>query len=332
MSSGIPLHHLMVSQAVLTVPGMSPKLSSIDDVAGSQWSLVTRRQLRDAGFSTARIATLLKARTLRPVRPEVYALVGSVRGWHQETLAAVLSAGDGAVASHASAARLWDWVHRPEDAVDVLFLGEFSSRKRGLHRTTILPEEDTAFRSGIPCTSFERTLCDCTTLLSPFQLGRVLDAGLRRGDASLVRLRRCAARLDSGPSRRLGVIKELLSQRDQAFDPGGSASELYVLQVIRDAGLPEPVQQHRVRVDGRTYVLDFAWPDHRVFAEYNGLAFHSGASSVAYDNQRQTALVGQQWKPLVFDETTSDRQIVRDVSNALSTAPSDGAVGGAIRP
>ena len=305
---------------------MVPKLGSIDLLASTQWSLVTREQLREAGFTSTRIASLLKARTFRPVRPGVYATFGSVRGWHQETLASVLAAGEGAVASHASAARLWEYVHRPADAIDVLFEGEFGSRRRGLHRTTILPDDDVASRAGIPCTTFERTLCDCTALLTPFQLGRVLDAGLRRGDASLVRLQRCAARLDSGPSRRLAVIKTLLSERDESFDPGGSASELYVLQVIRDAGLPEPVQQYPARADGHSYILDFAWPEKKVFAEYNGLAVHSGASAVAYGNSRQTALVGEGWKPLVFDDTTSDRQIVRDVENALSTAPSDGAV------
>ena len=94
---------------------------------------------------------------------------------------------------------------------------------------------------------------------------------------------------------------------------------------------PEPVQQYPVQAEGRSYVLDFAWPDQMVFAEYNGLAVHSGASAVAYGNRRQTALVGEGWRPLVFDDTTSDRQIVRDVENALSTAPSDGAVEGRIR-
>ena len=98
---------------------------------------------------------------------------------------------------------LWEFVHRPEDTIDVTLESEFTPKRRGLHRTTILPDEDRTVRSDIPCTTFERTLCDCTTLLSPFQLGRVLDDGLRRGEASLAKLQKCAARLDSGPGRRL---------------------------------------------------------------------------------------------------------------------------------
>jgi hypothetical protein len=154
----------------------------------------------------------------------------------------------------------------------------------------------------------------------------VLDEGLRRGVTSLAKLQQCVARLDSGPGRRLTVIKELLAHRDASFNPGGSASELHVLQIIRDTGLPEPVQQHPVWADGRRYVLDFAWPEQRIVAEYYGLAVHSGASSVAYDNERLRALVGLGWRPLVFTDATSDGQIARDVANALRTTPSDGAL------
>jgi very-short-patch-repair endonuclease len=305
---------------------MTAKLRSIDDLARVQYSLVTRKQLLDAEFSKARIAVLLRSGALQPVRPGVYATLGSHRPWQQEVMAGVLAAGDGALASHSAAARLWHYLHRPESQVEVTLKSDVSRGGRGVHRTTILPDEDVTERSGIPCTSFERTLCDCTTLLSSFQLGRVLDDGLRRGDASLARLQRCAARLDSGPGRRLGVVKHLLAMRDASFDPGGSASELQVLQVIRDAGLPAPVQQHRVRVRDRTYILDFAWPEQRLLVEYYGLAVHSGASAVAHDNERLRALVGAGWRPLVFTDDTSDQQIVGDVANVLRWAPSVGAL------
>jgi hypothetical protein len=305
---------------------MAPKLSSIDDLASGQWSVVTRQQLVDLGFARNAIASLLRTGALRFVRPGIYATFGSTRGWHQDLMAFLLASGDGAVASHSSAARLWEFAHRPEDEVEVLLKSDSSAGKRGVHRTTILPDEDLAVRSGIPCTSFERTLCDCTTLLSPFQLGRVLDDGLRRREASLVKLQKCAARLDSGPGRRLGVVKDLLGQRDASFNPGGSAAELDVLKVIRDADLPEPVQQHPVRAGGKSYFLDFAWPEQKVFVEYYGLSWHSGASAVAYDNERQRALVGLRWRPLVFTDESTDGEIVRDITNALSKPPSDGEI------
>ena len=117
--------------------------------------------------------------------------------------------------------------------------------------------------------------------------------------------------LDSGPGRRLRVIQQLLAERDASFNPGGSASELRVLAVLREAGIPAPVQQFRVRVDSHWYELDFAWPEQRVFAEYYGLAVHSGASAVAYDNSRLTAMVGEDWRPLVFTDSTPDHEIIK---------------------
>jgi hypothetical protein len=307
---------------------MASILARIDEIASRQWSLVSREQLHTAGISNKSIAQVLQSGALRLVAHRVYATLGSPRSWEQDAMANVLAAGAEAVASHGAAARLWSFAYLPEHALDVTVLVSETERprRRSLHRTIILPPDDVTERSGIPCTSFERTLCDCTTVLSPFQLGRVLDDGLRRNVALLDRLRRCAARLDSGPGRRLRLIQGLLLERDESFDPGGSASELEVLRVLREAGVPLPVQQHRVSVEGRTFVLDFAWPEQRLFAEYYGLAVHSGASAVASDNSRLTAMVGAGWRPLVFTEKTSDREIVRSVTKALAYSPSDWAL------
>jgi hypothetical protein len=302
---------------------MFKELGRLDEIAGGQWSLVTRAQLVDAGISKAQIITLLRAHVLRPVRRGVYAFVGAPRSWQQRAYAAVLSAGEGAVASHATAARLWGFMYLPAESIDVTVESDIQPGMKGVRRTTILPEEDVTERSGIPCTSFERTLCDCTTILSQFQLGRVLDDGLRRKVVSLAALTRCVFRLDSGPRRRLSVIQDLLSQRDASFNPGGSTSELRILAVFREAGIPAPVQQFPVRVDSHPYELDFAWPELRVFAEYYGLAVHSGVSAVAHDNERLTAMVGQDWRPLVFTDTTPDREIVKRTKQALALAARD---------
>jgi hypothetical protein len=218
---------------------MAGKLSSIDELASEQRSLVTREQLTDAGFSRWEIAGLLRSRAL-----------------------------------------------------------------------------------------FERTLCDCTSQLTQFQLGRVLDDGLRRGVVSLERLERCTVRLDSGRGRRLTVVKSLLAQRDADFHPGGSASELDVLRVVREAGLPLPAQQYPVHADGHRYELDFAWPDRMVFVEYDGLAVHSGVSAVSHDNERASVLASLGWRGLVFDETTPERRMVKQLTRVLSAStPSGGADG-----
>jgi hypothetical protein len=226
---------------------------------------------------------------------------------------------EGSAASHSSAARLWQFAVRPEDRYEVTAGRECTTRLQGVvvHRSGTLREIDVTRRDDIACTSFERTLCDCTSLLSEYQLGSVLDDGLRRGVASLSRLRSCAERFESGPGRQMSLVRSLLSVRGVGFNPGGSRSELQILEVFRRARLPLPVQQHRVRVGSKTFRPDFAWPDCKVLAEYYGLPFHTGASAVVADSERLTALSAAGWVTLVFTHASTDREIIERTVAAL---------------
>ncbi len=249
------------------------------------------------------------------VRPRVYGIVGGPNSWERGLLAAVLSV-DGAVASHASAARLWRLQPRPEDRYEITIGRRYRAEVRGvvLHSSLVLDDDDVVRREGVACTSFERTLADCTTKMSEFQLGRALDDGLRRGLASLRRLRACAERLESGPGRHMSVVRSLLAARGASFDPGGSQSELNLLEIFRRARLPAPVQQLRVKIGSNTYRPDFAWPDCKVFAEYYGLPFHTGATRGRGRQRTPDRLSAAGWLPLVFTRSSSDREIVEQTA------------------
>jgi hypothetical protein len=116
----------------------------------------------------------------------------------------------------------------------------------------------------------------------------------------------------------MSVIRAVLATRHHDFAPGGSASERRVLDVLSSTSLPQPVQQYRVRVGGRRFELDYAWPEHGVFVEYYGLAVHSLPSAVAYDSERLTLLTSAGWTPLVFTDSSTDREIVERVSAVLT--------------
>lgn len=49
-----------------------------------------------------------------------------------------------------------------------------------------------------------------------------------------------------------------------------SVAEARVLWIIHAYGLPAPLMQHRIVVDGREYFGDFVWPDLRLIVEFNG--------------------------------------------------------------
>jgi hypothetical protein len=298
---------------------MEAPLAQLAEVLAAQHGLITLAQLRDEGVSDDQRYRLVRRRLLRRTRPGVFAVVGGRNSWERGLLAVVLSV-NGAVASHASAARLWRFEPRPEDRYEITVARSHRSDVRGVafHSSSAFGADDVVIRDDIACTSFERTLADCTALLRDYQLGRVLDNGLRRGVASLSRLAKCAERLESGPGRHMSVVRMLLAERGIGFDPGGSRSELHLLDVWRAAGVPLPVQQHRVKVGSKSYRPDFAWPDTKIFAEFYGLPFHIGATAVVSDSERLTALSSAGWLPLVFTHASTDRDIVERVVEALA--------------
>jgi hypothetical protein len=297
---------------------MTATLANCESVLTAQHGLVTRRQLTDQSVSERQITRLVQQRVLKRVRPGVLGLVGAGDSWERGLLAVVLSVDD-SVASHAAAARLWKFEPRPEDRYEVTVAGTYRTSMRGvtIHRTRVLHEADVVRAGDIARTSFERTLCDCTTVLNEYQLGRVLDDGLRRGVASLRRLGICAERLESGPGRHMSVVRALLADRGIGFNPGGSRSELQLLDVVRRGGLPLPLQQLPVMIGAQEYRPDFAWPEFKVFAEYYGLPFHIGATAVASDSKRLTALSAAGWLPLVFTSASTDVEIIDRVTAAL---------------
>ena len=70
-------------------------------------------------------------------------------------------------------------------------------------------------------------------------------------------------------------------ERVKGYDPGGSERELDVMKLIRAAGkgLVLPRQQYRVRVEGHTYYLAYAWPDTMHGLEWQGWEWHGKYAS-----------------------------------------------------
>ena len=72
-----------------------------------------------------------------------------------------------------------------------------------------------------------------------------------------------------------------------------------------DGGLPMPELQYEI-VDGNGELrrLDFAWPEHRVAVEYDGVDWHSDPDAVRNDRRRRLALHDIGWIviSIVFDD------------------------------
>lgn len=146
-----------------------------------------------------------------------------------------------------------------------------------------------------------------------------LDAALRSGTCSRDDLVR-AVDLQSG---RRGIVaaRELL---ELASPLAESPMESEARLVMIDGGLPPPVLQYEV-VDlrGYTWRLDFAWPDFRVAAEYDGVEWHSGAQAFVRDRRRAAALQDLGWVvvPMVAGDVRYRRaELVRRLEARLERA------------
>ena len=145
---------------------------------------------RSAGSSSAEAC--LPSSALRP-------------SYEQSVMAAVLAAGEGAVASHFTAARLWGFPDVLADVgIEVTTDRPDQRRLRGVrtHRTNSSSSVEHTTRHGIPITTVARTLVDCTCLMSVWQLARALDRALREHQTTLRAVRTCVSGLRPAPGRR----------------------------------------------------------------------------------------------------------------------------------
>jgi hypothetical protein len=146
-----------------------------------------------------------------------------------------------------------------------------------------------------------------------------LDAALRSGTCTGDDLWRAAKR----QSGRRGVViaRELLALASpKAESPMESEARL----VMVDGGLPPPVLQYEVvDLQGYTWRLDFAWPELRVAAEYDGVDWHSGPDAFLRDRRRSSALQELGWLivPVIAEDVRyRPGQLIRRLETHLRTA------------
>ncbi|WP_448625464.1 endonuclease domain-containing protein [Geodermatophilus sp. URMC 64] len=86
-----------------------------------------------------------------------------------------------------------------------------------------------------------------------------------------------------------------------------SPQETRLRLLLLRSGLPAPVAQFEVRDRDGRFVgrVDFAWPDRRVAAEYDGL-WHAEPGQFARDRQRLNRLQAAGWR--VVHVTAADLQ------------------------
>lgn len=277
----------------------------------------TRSDVIAAGLSVRE----LRHPTVSRLSRDTY-LPGALRGDLTTRLAAVLlNAPAGAVISHLSAADVWG-LHipfRPRDDERVHVTVPAGSRAesrvdRRLYRSPLGPE-DVIRRRALPTTTPARTWRDLAAILEPSALLAVTDQMLKR----LCTPDELQDQLHIRPSGRgCARARKVLPLGDPRSE---SPMESVVRWLIIEAGLPCPDVQHVVRDASGAFLAraDFAWPEQRVIAEFDG-DVHREREVFVKDVRRQNALVAAGWTILRFtsaDVLGRPEYVVEQIRRAL---------------
>ncbi len=279
---------------------MSDLYSALSAIADEHFGLVRRDEVEALGFSSSGLTRLVRSGLLERVRPRVYRLLGAPLSREAEIMAALLWAGDEALASHRTGAAI-NGIAGQFEGIEITTTGSVRASDLIVHRRVFWLPGDATSVNGIPVTSVERTIVDLASVAPRRRVERSLDAALLLPAVSIEtisrRLEATARQGRNGTTRLRGLLAERVAERN----PIESPLERDFLSLVRERRMPEPVAQYPVMVDGHIVArLDFAYPELKLGIELDGYAFHSSREAFERDRHRLTTLGNEGWRILVF--------------------------------
>ena len=262
---------------------------SISLLAECQHGVATTAQLGALGFNGQAVALRVAAGRLHRVHRGVYAVGHPILSVDGHRLAAVLACGDGALASHTTAAAIWGI--RPDNGRLMHVMTAGSARSRAgirVHHAREIAPADRTLRDRIAVTSLARTLVDLGDVVKPdhVRAAFVRAEQLRLLDMAAIDDALTRATHRRGPS----ALREILRGYDPRWQETRSPLEQRLLDVHAGRGLPEPEINEWVDA---TYMVDFLWRDQRLVVETDGNQVHGTSGAKRRDARRDRALMSR---------------------------------------
>jgi very-short-patch-repair endonuclease len=266
-------------------------------------ALVRGETLRDL-MSAQQIRTEVQRGNLERVHRDVYRVAGAPETRDQRLLAAVYAGGVGAVASHRSAAAMWELLDRWPEMPEISVRPPRRPRLRHVivHRSLDLCDEVATSLRNVPLTVPSMTILDLGAVCGVRVVERALDRAIVSGittvdevDSLHRRLRR-QGRSGAGP---LAVVLEDLGLRSDEVD---SVLETKMARLLKAHALPTATFHFVVYDDRGVPVaeVDFAYPYLKLAIEVDGFDAHGSPRALQLDLARQNRLVALGWTILRF--------------------------------
>lgn len=286
-------------------------------LAASQAGVISFRQAVGLGMTPSAIERRLRSGDWDRIYEGVFRIHWTPQTWEQGVRAALLRFGSKAVVSHRAAGFLLG-LDGVAQIVELTVAGHYRSHAGVIvHQVRELPP-DLWDANGLPITSPTRTLIDLASVLREESLELALESALRVGLVSTQKVEQAVEKA----RRRRGIpkLRSILGERYGAA-PTGSLFEVKFQRVLRAADLPAPVRQHLVIVGGRSFYLDFAFPDSQIGIECDGFGAHGGRRSFDSDRERRTLLTSAGWRLLHFTwgDLSRPKWVAESVRRAFKT-------------
>jgi len=263
-------------------------------VAATQYGTFTRRQARAEGLTDRQLRSRLASGRIERLALHTFRIAGVPTSWRQQLIAACLAAGDGAAASHRSAAALHGCDGFAPGVVEITVpQGRRDFRMAGVivHSSSYWGEEDLTVVDGIPVTTPERTLCMLGAVTSELRVESALDSAERDGTVRRADITHVHGDVRERGRNGVAAIGRILERRAELAGIPQSVLERRFLRLLESHRIKLPACQVPVRrPDGRMAYLDFAYRDLGLGIELDGNTAHATPAQRAADNVRANGI------------------------------------------
>lgn len=260
----------------------------VNSVARVQHGVLSRRQLLAVGIDSRRLRALQRRGTIECMTDGVIRLAGAPETTHQTVMAAVLDAPPGAIASHQTAAFLWNlpgFDLPRETHVTIPRQGAPQRHKLAvIHFQKDLPMSEVVLRHGIPTTTPTMTIFHLGAVLHPARVERAFDHAVVRRLTSGDRLAELTDLIGARGRNGTRLAREL-ARRHEGRPPPESGLENRVDWLGTQAGIS---LERQVRV-GREHLVgraDFRVAGTKGLIEAQSILYHSSPLDSAADQTR----------------------------------------------
>jgi very-short-patch-repair endonuclease len=311
---------MQIIQADVACNSMKGNLRGLRLRFRDQHGVVSRPQLRALGVTvkveSARVAS---GEWNRPAA-SVVRLTSVPETSEQRLVIALLLGGPASIASHQSAAWLWDLAAPPgRHAITVPRAVDGQIDGVDVHRLKDIPDQ-ISFRRKIPCTNPLRTLVDLAGVVSADGLDDAVDRALAGKLVTLAGIEAEMARLSRRGRNGIGAMRAALKRRGMVGAPNPSVLESRVLRLLAQGGITPVRVEVKIGDDGR-YRVDTELVE-GVLMEVDGHRHHSTPEQKAYDEQRRNELRLKGYLLLVYDwlaVTRDGRRVLAECHQAIAS-------------